>query len=181
VTIAPKFSSNLQLVTPMCDPDHPEVPCPDFVPLQPSNFVPLHTAPSLDAPLVADPSLVKLEAVTGFGTSQINDWGDTAVTGQKFAVAETRGDWTAIYFSGQKAWFYNPKGANSLPASGTLVTPRPGLASIPVYGVAGGGAALPYTIPAGQSYVVGDRVGDFYEIFFNHRVAYVSAADVTTQ
>lgn len=181
VTIAPKFSTNLQLVTPLCDPDHPEVPCPDFVPLQPSNFVPLHTAPSLDAPLVADPSLVKLDAVTGFGTTQINDWGDTAVTGQKFAVADTRGDWTAIYFSGQEAWFYNPKGANTLPASGTMVTPRAGLASIPVYGVAGGGAALPYHILAGQSYVVGDHIGDYYQIFFNHRVAYVAATDVVTK
>ncbi|HEX5418296.1 MAG TPA: N-acetylmuramoyl-L-alanine amidase [Chloroflexota bacterium] len=178
VTIAPTFSTNLQMVLPQCDPDHPEKPCPDFVPLQPSNLVQLHTAPSTDAPLISDPALAKIE-VPGSGTTEIDDWGDTAVTGQKFAVAETRGDWTAIYFGGQKAWFYNPRGTNTLPASGSLITPRPGLNSIPVYGVAGGGGtALPYRIPAGQSYVVGDNLGGYYEIFFNHRVAFVSANEV---
>jgi len=179
VMIDPTFATNDQMVTPLCDPNHPEQPCPDFVPLQPSNFVPLHTAPSPEAPLLADPSLQKLEAVTGYGTTQINDWGDTAVTGQKFYLAETRGDWSAIYFSGQEAWFYNPKGTNTVPASGTLVTPRPGLAAIPVYGVVGNGAALPYQITAGQVYVVGDQIGDSYQIFFNHRLGYVKAADVT--
>lgn len=87
---------------------------------------------------------------------------------------------------------------------GTLVTPRAGLAAIPVYGRAYpvdiSTATLGYTIPAGQVYVAKDLVGAdyydattfdaldtyrvftgstrFYEISFNHRIAFLKADDV---
>jgi hypothetical protein len=81
---------------------------------------------------------------------------------------------------------------------------RAGLSSIPVYGRAYpediSTATLGYTIPAGQVYVAKDLVGAdyydattfdaldtyrvftgstrFYEISFNHRIAFVRASDV---
>jgi hypothetical protein len=156
------------------------------------------TAPSANAPLVHDPGL------PGSGTTRANDWGDKAVTGQSFAVTDRSGDWTAIWYGGQKAWFADPKGANTVPGSGTLVTPKAGRGSIPVYGRAypsWPSATLQYTIPAGQVYVAKDFMpGSFYdasifnapdtysveidpsvhyyEISFNHRLAFVRARDV---
>ncbi len=134
-------------------------------------------------------------------------------TGQQYAVAERRGDWTAIWYLGQKAWFRNPEGQpTAVDAVGLVVTPRAGLDSVPVYGRAypekeayPAGvpvqpvSPLPYRMPAGQKYVVGDLVrGEYYysvtfttdshrvvtgkdlyyQIQFGHRVAFVRAADV---
>jgi hypothetical protein len=39
---------------------------------------------------------------------------------------------------------------------------------------------LGYTIPAGQTYVATDLVAAYYEISFNHRIAFVKATDVDT-
>lgn len=178
---------------------------------QPSDFVYLYTAPNFDAPLVGDAAL---HSAGGAGTTAINDWGDKAVQGQEFYKADSDGDWTAIYYAGQKAWFYNPNGANSVAGHGLLLTPKAGLTSIPVYGTAypeadayaGTGVPvrsqnkLQYTIPAGQVYVASDLVQSdsysatiynapeknhvvkgndlYYEITFNHRVAFVKASDV---
>ena len=146
-------------------------------------------------------------------TIDVNDVGSRASTGQQYAVADRYGDWTAIWYLGQKAWFKNPKkDATAVPASGFVVTPKPGLDSAPVYGRAYPEASayptgvpaqavspLPYTLPKGQKYVVGDKVpGEYYyavtfttdshrvvvgkdlyyEIQFGHRVAFVRAADV---
>src|SRR5204862_6300495 len=109
------------------------------------------------------------------------------------------GDWTAIWYGGQEAWFQDD--GVSIPGHGLLVTPKAGLASIPVYGRAYPSsvstAKLGYTIPAGQVYVASDLVGadyysastynapqtyslvrsdeQFYEISFNHRIAFVRA------
>jgi N-acetyl-anhydromuramyl-L-alanine amidase AmpD len=194
VAIDPNFATNEPPVS-ACDSSgqHPQ-------PAQPANFVYLHTAPSESAPLVDDPLL------PGPGTTCAQDWGDKAVTGQSFAVAERAGDWLAIWYGGQKAWLYDPKGKNTIPGGGTLVTPKTGLASIPVYGRAYPSsvstATLGYTIPAGQTYVARDLVNadyysastynapetyslvrsdeQFYEISFNHRIAFVRATDVDT-
>jgi hypothetical protein len=140
----------------------------------------------------------------GVGTTQANDWGDKAVTGQSCAVASRSGDWVAIWYGGKMAWLQDPAGKNTVPGSGTLVTPRAGLSSIPVYGRAYPEdiltATLGYTIPAGQVYVAKDLVGAdyydattfdaldtyrvftgstrFYEISFNHRIAFVRTSDV---
>ncbi|MFF3330566.1 N-acetylmuramoyl-L-alanine amidase [Streptomyces sp. NPDC002888] len=146
-------------------------------------------------------------------TTGVNDLSSRVSTGQRYAVADRWGDWTAIWYLGQKAWFRNPKQQPTAVASaGFVVTPKAGLDSVPVYGRAYPEAAaypagvpaqpvspLPYTLPKGQKYVVGDKVpGEYYyavtfttdshrvvvgkdlyyEIQFGHRVAFVRAADV---
>ncbi|GIP37795.1 amidase [Paenibacillus sp. J31TS4] len=178
---------------------------------QPVSFLPLYSAPSFDAPLLSDPAL---HPDGSPGTIKINDWGDKAVFGQSYYQADEQGDWTAIYFGGQKAWFHNPKGKNTVPGSGMLVTPKKGAASIPVYGAAfpepaaytkagipvRNRMALQYTIPAGQKYVATGPIKsteyyaklynapetykviqgeeEFYQISFNHRIAFVKKSDV---
>ncbi|MER6567729.1 N-acetylmuramoyl-L-alanine amidase [Streptomyces sp. NPDC001093] len=142
---------------------------------QPANFVYLRTGPSTSDPLIADPYLHS----TGSGTTAGFDWGDKAVAGQRFVVAAQQGDWTAIWYGGQKAWFDNPGGRWTIPAddtSQTLITTKDGTASIPVYGRAYPEAgAYPaaitpqpvtplskYTIATGQLYLAQPAVkGDF--------------------
>ncbi|MFC8513175.1 N-acetylmuramoyl-L-alanine amidase [Streptomyces sp. NPDC057257] len=146
-------------------------------------------------------------------TIDVNDVGSRASTGQQYAVAGTYKDWTAIWYLGQKAWFRNPRKApTAVSAKGLVVTPKDGLDSVPVYGRAYPEASaypagvpvqavspLPYTLLAGQRYVVGGEVpGEYYyavtfttdshkvvvgkdlyyEIQFGHRVEFVRAADV---
>jgi N-acetyl-anhydromuramyl-L-alanine amidase AmpD len=166
VTIRPNFATN----TPPLTYCYTSTDCRD-VPLQSASFVYMYTAPSFDAPLIDDPAL------PGPGTTLAPDWGDKAATGQQFYRAETQGDWDAVYFGGQKAWFYNPgHNTNTVPGSGILVTPKAGQPSIPVYGRAYPEAAayppgipvqsivpIQYSIPAGQIYVAKDRVkADYY-------------------
>ncbi|MGI5452023.1 N-acetylmuramoyl-L-alanine amidase [Streptomyces sp. CA-249302] len=146
-------------------------------------------------------------------TIDVNDVGSRASTGQQYAVAGTYKGWTAIWYLGQKAWFRNPKNdPTAVSAKGLVVTPKAGLESVPVYGRAYPEASayptgvpvqavspLPYTLPAGQRYVVGGKVpGEYYyavtfttdshrvvvgkdlyyEIQYGHRVEFVRAADV---
>lgn len=92
-------------------------------------------------------------------------------------MAERRGDWTAVWYLGQMAWFHNPvKAPTAVNARGLVLTPREGLASVPVYGRAYPEAAaypagvpvqavspLPYRLLAGQRYVVGGRTpGEYF-------------------
>jgi N-acetyl-anhydromuramyl-L-alanine amidase AmpD len=204
VTIKPNFQTNQPPVSYQGQQLDP----------QPSSFVYLRTAPDSDAPLISDPSL---HPNGGEGTTAINDWGDKAVTGQHFYRADREGDWSAIYYGGKKAWFYDPNGKNADLTHGMLVTPKSGVDSIPVYGAAypedsaydGTGISesdrgaihpLPYSIPAGQMYVAdgpfksdyyyaklynqpsdnkvvkGDD--EYYQISFNHRIAFVKKSDV---
>jgi len=195
VTIDPNFRTNEPPVS-RCDSNGVQP-----LPAQPANFVYLHTAPSDSAPLVQD------QFLAGMDPTCAQNWGDKAVTGQSFAVADRQGDWIAIWYGGQEAWFENPKGQHTaIPGGGALITPKAGLASIPVYGAAypssHSTATLGYTIAAGQTYVATDLVGadyysattynspstysvqtsgeKFYEISFNHRIAFVKATDVHT-
>lgn len=206
VTINPDFSTNQPAVT-YC---YTASDCRP-VTAQPSNFVYLRTAPQASAPLLSDPAL---RAATSPGSTRADDWGDKAVTGQEFYRVGRQGDWDAIYYGGKEAWYYNPGGDTAtVPATGDLVTPRHGKASIPVYGRAyPERSAFPWWIPrkdiekivplqyaihAGQRYVVADRMAAdyywsptqtkravvrgktrYYQIFFNHRFAFVSASDV---
>ncbi|APE19763.1 MULTISPECIES: N-acetylmuramoyl-L-alanine amidase [Streptomyces] len=139
-----------------------------------SGAVRLHTAPSADAPLVKD---IGLRPGGQDSTTGVNDTGARASTGQSFAVAERRGDWTAVWYLGQMAWFHNPvKAPTAVNARGLVLTPREGLASVPVYGRAYPEAAaypagvpvqavspLPYRLLAGQRYVVGGRTpGEYF-------------------
>lgn len=176
---------------------------------QPANFVYLHTAPSADSSFVSDPYLTAAGVEPGgVGTTRAWDWGDKAVTGVQYAVAGRSGDWLAIWYGGQKVWLHDPQGkhAVTIPGTGTLITPKAGLSSIPVYGRAYPSSISTatldkYSIPAGQVYVAKDLVTadyysastyndpssyhlytspeQFYEIFFNHRIAYVRADDVS--
>ncbi|MEU2061139.1 peptidoglycan recognition family protein [Streptomyces sp. NPDC013455] len=136
-----------------------------------SSEVRLYTDHDVTAPLVRDIGLKKDP------TDGVNDLSSRVSTGQQYAVADRWGDWTAIWYLGQKAWFRNPREEPAaVPAKGLVVTPREGLASVPVYGRAypekeaypAGVPAqsvvpLPYSVPAGQRYVAGDEVpGEYY-------------------
>ncbi|AEW93119.1 MULTISPECIES: peptidoglycan recognition protein family protein [Streptomycetaceae] len=138
-----------------------------------SEAVRLHTAPSEDAPLVRDVGLHG----SGESTTGVNDTGARASTGQRFAVADRRGDWVAVWYLGQKAWFHDPAGRRTaVDSRGWVVTPKPGAASVPVYGRAYPEATaypsgvpvqsltpLQYTFGAGQSYAVGGRTpGEYF-------------------
>src|SRR5690606_15183693 len=92
--------------------------CTD-VPLQSASFVYLYTEPSFSAPLITNPF------ITAPG-SRANNWANKAVAGQRFYHADHQGDWDAIYFSGQKAWFYNPHHTNTRESRGLVVTPKAG-------------------------------------------------------
>jgi N-acetyl-anhydromuramyl-L-alanine amidase AmpD len=209
VTIDPGFASN-RPVTSTCDG---RGACTDL-PAQSANFVYLRTEPRADAPLIADAAIQKPGAAIP-GSTAASDWGDKAVIGQQFYRADRQGDWTAIYYGGQKAWFFDPANARtSIPGSGMLIQPKAGVSTVAVYGQAypepaaypSGAKAptivpLPYTIPAGQIYVATDKITSdyarplgglagpatgaivrgqdtYYQIFFNHRIAFVRADQV---
>lgn len=137
-----------------------------------SSEVRLYSAPDENSALVTD---------IGMGgrapTTDVNDLSSRVSTGQQYAVADRDGDWTAIWYLGQKAWFKNPKGnRTAVSASGLVVTPKEGLDSVPVYGRAYPEASayptgvpaqavspLPYKVLKGQTYVIGDKVpGEYY-------------------
>ncbi|MDX3571323.1 N-acetylmuramoyl-L-alanine amidase [Streptomyces sp. ID05-47C] len=136
-----------------------------------SSAVRLYSDHDESAPLIKD---------IGLGTTPttgVNDLSSRVSTGQRYAVADRFGDWTAIWYLGQKAWFRNPAAQpTAVPANGLVVTPKDGVDSVPVYGRAYPEASaypagvpvqsvspLPYRLPAGQKYVAGDKVpGEYY-------------------
>ncbi|MGW3352911.1 N-acetylmuramoyl-L-alanine amidase [Nonomuraea rubra] len=169
VMILPDYDSNRPHYI-GCDKDHPAAACPAHG----SASIWLHTEPREGAPLVKDIG----KHPTGQSTFSVYDHAARAVTGQRYVVAERRGDWTAIWYLGQKAWFRNPGSAPvAVPSRTRMATPRPGLNSVPVYGRAYPEAAayppgvavqplvpLQYTFAAGQSYTVGlTTTGEFYK------------------
>lgn len=166
VTINPVFANNIQQVTD-CEQNQP-------VPAQAASFVYLRTAPDANAPLFNDPGLHPNGTV---GTTCAADWGDKASAGQRFVVAARQGDWVAIWWDGAKVWFENPSADPvTTPTSALVVVPKPGLTSVPTYGVAYPDPSefpsdipvrsitpLPYTIQPGQSYVYGGTTPtDYY-------------------
>ncbi|MEU0333471.1 N-acetylmuramoyl-L-alanine amidase [Streptomyces sp. NPDC006193] len=166
VTILPDFAANKPVFTGCGESG---TPCPPHG----SSAVRLYTEPDEDAPLIQDPGR-KPDGEDS--TVDVNDLGSRVSTGQTFAVAERRGDWTAIWYLGRKAWFKNPqKHPTAVGAKGRMVTPKPGLDEIPVYGRALPEAEaypegvpeqpespLPYSFPAGQRYVTQSGVGSSY-------------------
>ncbi len=129
---------------------------------QGSSAVMLYSLPDAESALVSD---MYLHGVNGEGTDDVNDWGARVSSGQKYVVAEQLDDWTAIWYGGQKAWFYNPPcDPVALKAWSAKVTPADDADSIPVFGVAYPEAqAYPedlvpqavtavYDLPAGQWY-----------------------------
>ena len=181
VTISPDFATNNPPLTD-CD----EGTAPATLPTPPANFVYLHTAPDASAPLLSDPDL---HTDGSPGTTCAEDWGDKAPAGDQYVIAGQQGDWTGIWYAGTIGWFFNPPGAAQTAryTGAWVVTPRPGLASVPVYGSAFPQAseyppgvavranpALAYTIKAGQSYVTAGEAPDgFYNsITFNASTPY---------
>lgn len=166
VTIDPAFAKNQPTFT-GCD--SPGTPCAP----RGSEAVVLHSEPSDASPLLKD---IGLHTDGTPSTMDVADVGSRVATGQQYAVAEVRGDWTAIWYLGQKGWFHNPRGAKvAKPAIGWVVTPKPGLATVPVFGRAYPEPAaypanvpvqaitpLPYTLSAGQQYSSAGTVGSEY-------------------
>jgi hypothetical protein len=151
-----------------------------------SGAVRLYSQPDTSSPLIKD---IGLRPDGGDSTIDVNDVASRVETGQQYAVAGRQGDWTAIWYLGQKAWFQNPaKQPTAVNAAGFVVTPKAGLDSVPVYGRAypekeayPAGvpvqpvSPLPYQLLAGQKYVVGDLLrGEYdYSVTFttdSHRV-----------
>ncbi|MFE9452780.1 N-acetylmuramoyl-L-alanine amidase [Streptomyces sp. NPDC006739] len=176
VTILPGYASNQPVYTGCTTKGEP---CAAHG----SSEVRLYSDHDRNAPLIRD---------IGLGTDPtngVNDLSSRASTGQQYAVADQWGDWTAVWYLGQKAWFENPKkDPTAVNSAGLVVTPKDGATSVPVYGRAypekeaypAGVPAqsvvpLSYTLPAGQRYVVGDVLpGEyFYSVTFatdTHRV-----------
>ncbi len=166
VTIDPTFATNVQTLT-----DCTGSGCVTL--RQPVNFVYLHTGPGNGYPLVGDKVLYP---GGGNGTTADSDWGDKATIGEEFVYAGQSGKWTAIWYSGRKAWFYNPSPQKARYTGGTVITPKTGSTSIPVYGAAYPEASaypsavpvtqvvkLAYTIRAGQQYPLAGAVpADYY-------------------
>ncbi len=138
-----------------------------------SSAVRLYTEPNERSPLIQDPGR---KPDGDASTEDVNDLGSRVSAGQTFAVADRSGDWTAIWFQGNKAWFKNPKAhPTAVGAAGRMVTPKEGLDEIPVYGRAlpeeeaypadmdePEESPLPYSFQAGQRYVTQAGVGSSY-------------------
>jgi hypothetical protein len=128
VTITPPWSTSYEPTLTGCGSSTTTCPA------NPADFVYLRTSPSSTASLIKDPKYTADGQTTGSTLGW--DWTDKAVYGQTFVVAAVQGDWTAIWYDGQKAWFYNPGGAYTMANTGTakqLITPA-GTSAIPVYG-----------------------------------------------
>jgi len=170
VRILPGFEDNQQVVTGCATAG---VTCAP----QGTNFVYLHTQPSESSPLVKD---VGLHPDGSASSTDVSDIGARANAGVEFAVADRQGDWTAIWYLGQKAWFSNPRSnRTAINVGGSYVVPKAGKTSVPVYGRAYPEPAayaaypgvpvqpvtpLPYSILAGQRAVLSDATvsTDYY-------------------
>lgn len=167
VMILPDYDTHRPAFT-GCRPARPGRECPSHG----ASSVWLHTAPAEDAPLVKDIGKHR----GGESTRSVYDHAARVSTGQVYALAGRRGDWTAIWYLGQRAWFHDPRDSPvSVPVRAATVTPRPGRAHIPVYGRAYPERSayppgvpfqrlvpLQYRLPAGQRYPVGMTVHSSY-------------------
>jgi len=155
VTIKPNYANNKPAFTGCVTAG---VPCEPHG----SGTVVLRTEPRDDAPQLTD---IALHTNGSPGTMHISDHSSRAETGQTYAIAERRGAWVAVWYLGQKGWFHSADAAWQF---GFVVTPKPGRATVPVYGRAYPEAAaypagipvqavtpLQYSLPAGQKYAIG--------------------------
>ncbi|MFI6732543.1 N-acetylmuramoyl-L-alanine amidase [Nonomuraea sp. NPDC050451] len=178
IMIRPSYATNRPRFT-GCVSVKPDKACPPHG----ASTVWLHQEPREASPLVNDPGKHPGKP----STHSVYDHSARASTGQRYAVADRQGDWTAIWYLGQKAWFHNPpSNPTSVPARGLLVTPlRP---RTRVYGRAYPEqsayklasyqplAPLQYKIGPGQTYTVGDTItGSYYSAG-----AFSAAKHVTT-
>jgi N-acetyl-anhydromuramyl-L-alanine amidase AmpD len=171
---APAVGQLVRVVPPYTTANQPEVTNGGAsVPAHPANFLYLRTSPSPTAAPATDPYLGNVAWTEG------SDWADKVAAGGSYVVADVSGDWTAIWYGGQKLWFDNPGGAYTrvLPAT-QVVTPKSG--TIAVYGRAypedsaypadvpvqpdNTAALTKYRIPAGQAYAQAgpEKPGDYW-------------------
>ncbi|MGW8766694.1 N-acetylmuramoyl-L-alanine amidase [Streptomyces sp. NPDC055815] len=147
----------------------------------PVNFGYLYSEP------VADQTKALTDPYFSSNWQYGSNWANKVTAGSTHVVAESRSDWTAIWYGGKKAWFYNPGGQYTAPVGvKTAITAKDGATSIPVYGraypedAAYTGTGVPvqgsnsasltkYSLPAGQAYVkAGEAVaGDYYYSAYN--------------
>ncbi|MFI0925676.1 N-acetylmuramoyl-L-alanine amidase [Streptomyces sp. NPDC021012] len=182
VRIVPPFTSANQQAMKYTEKVNDQWVTKTTIPL-PVNFGYLYSEP------VADQTKALTDPYTGLGAGwQFGSTGANKVTaGSTHVIAESRTDWTAIWYGGKKAWFYNPGGQYTAPVGvKTAITAKDGATSIPVYGRAYpedasyAGTNVPvqtrnsesltkYSLPAGQLYTkAGDPVaGDYYSSAFN--------------
>ncbi|WP_457536383.1 N-acetylmuramoyl-L-alanine amidase [Streptomyces filamentosus] len=130
---------------------------------RPANFGYLYTEPSTSAATIKDPYFTEL-------WTHGSNYGNKVRAGGLYVVAEARTNWTAIWYAGQKAWFYNPGGQYTVPVNATTVKAGSGLASAKIYGrsypetaaYTAAGLAAPgdenasltkFSLPTGQAYV----------------------------
>jgi hypothetical protein len=124
VTIRPDYAANKPAFTGCVKKG---VPCTPHG----SGSVVLRTEPSATAPLLKDYFLNGNSPAT----MHISDHGSRMETGQQYAIADQQGDWTAVWYLGQKGWFYNPPSQPSAVwSAGFVVTPKAGKATINVFG-----------------------------------------------
>ncbi|MFD4317628.1 N-acetylmuramoyl-L-alanine amidase [Streptomyces sp. NPDC058548] len=153
-------------------------------PAQPANFGYLYTQPTTTSATINDPY------ISGAVWNSGDNWGNKVVAGSQYVVAGTSGDWTAIWYGSQRAWFFNPGGQyTSLVNTAKTVLKPIGTTPIKVYGraypnreaYAGTGVPIQddsvngtlnedplkkYTIPVGQdqAYIAAgaEVFGDYY-------------------
>ncbi|MEU6850767.1 N-acetylmuramoyl-L-alanine amidase [Actinacidiphila alni] len=143
---------------------------------QPANFVYLYNSPSTTASQPTDPYIG-----TGVLATEGSNWANKVPAGGAYVVAQVQTDWTAIWYGGKKLWFRNPGGqyTSVLPAT-SVITPKSGASTIPVYGRAyPEDAAYPanvpvqsqnnasltkYSVASGQAYAQAgpEKTGDYW-------------------
>lgn len=199
ITVNPPFATNQPPVT-ACSGCTP-------LPAQSSNFVYLHTAPDLSSPLIGDAALSgggttqasdwSDKAVTGtqyVEVGQQGDWVAVDYGGKKAWIENPAG--APVLVPGAGSFVTPARGKTSIRVYGS---PYPEASAYPswIKHYKAKLTPLQYTIPHGQKYVVIDRVTAdyywsptmtqhafiqsptaYYQIFFNHRFAFVRASDV---
>lgn len=163
VRILPGFDGNFQPVTGYQGSSSTPYPANT-----PTNFVTLRTQPDAGAPVYTDKGLHQNGSA---GSSYLSDMGGRAAAGCDYVVADVQGDWTAIWFLGDKVWFYNPRTNPTarVVLGAKVVTPKAGKATIATYGRAypepsaysdpddvQNWVPLTYVLSSAQSYVVVD-------------------------
>ncbi|MGD7789703.1 N-acetylmuramoyl-L-alanine amidase [Propionibacteriaceae bacterium Y1700] len=168
IRILPGFHGNTQPLS-NCDG------AGDTCEKQNTNFVTLYVEPSTSAALVND---LGLHQKGQPASTEISDISARATAGTEYVVAELKGDWTAIWYLGVKAWFQNP---TKSPTARPVVN-HPGVAVATADKAAVYGRALPeaeayenpddvqqltpllYELPAGQVYPITDAAPqtDYY-------------------
>ncbi|MGW4051819.1 N-acetylmuramoyl-L-alanine amidase [Streptomyces sp. NPDC004779] len=95
--------------------------------VRPVNFGYLYAEPSTSATPIKDPYFSSLP-------TQGSNYANKVRAGGLYVVADVRSNWTAIWYAGQKAWFYNPGGQYTVPVNATTVKLKSGLTSAKIYG-----------------------------------------------